>query len=148
MSPVDVVIASLSHVRQQGKGWTARCPAHDDKGPSLSINIGDDGRVLLHCFAGCSTADVVSAVGLTLSDLFERPDWKSETGNLRRPNAIRHSREADWAAALNVLATEAGIVEIAATETASGVTLSPGDMDRLAVAIRRVRDARKVLNDQ
>jgi hypothetical protein len=145
---VDVVLASLDNPRRSGKGWTARCPAHDDKGPSLSINEGDDGRVLLHCFAGCSTAEVVSAVGLTLSDLFERPDWKSEAWNLRRLNARRVCREADWAAALNVLAIEAAIVEIAATETAAGFDLSSVDMDRLAVAIRRVRDARKVLSDR
>lgn len=148
MSAVDVVIARLSQVRQRGNGWTARCPAHEDKGPSLSITEGDDGRVLLHCFAGCSAVDVVGAIGLTLADLFDRPDWKSEAGNLQRLNARRFSREADWAAALGVLATEAGIVEIAATETASGVTLAPDDLERLAVAIRRVRDARKVLNDK
>jgi hypothetical protein len=148
MSAADVVVAQLSHVRQRGKGWEARCPAHDDKGPSLSINEGDDGRVLLHCFAGCSVHDITVAIGLTVADLFDRPDWNSETGDLQRANVRRFSREADWAAALNVLAIESGVVEIAAVGVASGEVLVPDDMDRLAVSIRRIRDARKVLNER
>lgn len=36
-----------------GNGWTARCPAHEDRNPSLSIREGREGRVLVKCFAGC-----------------------------------------------------------------------------------------------
>ena len=53
-----------------GKGkWMACCPAHQDKSPSLAINEADD-RILVHCFAGCETSDVIAALGLTVSDLF------------------------------------------------------------------------------
>jgi 5S rRNA maturation endonuclease (ribonuclease M5) len=52
--------------------WEALCPAHDDRTPSLSISTGDEGRVLLHCHAGCSTTDVLAGLGLTEADLFER----------------------------------------------------------------------------
>jgi hypothetical protein len=54
----------------------ARCPAHDDRDPSLSVREADDGRCLVHCFAGCPTEEVIGAVGLKWSDLFE-PDPKS-----------------------------------------------------------------------
>jgi len=47
----------------------AFCPAHDDRNASLSVHVSD-GRILLHCNAGCSTEDVVNALGLTMSDLF------------------------------------------------------------------------------
>jgi hypothetical protein len=57
-------------VERNGKGWKARCPAHDDRKPSLSVSEGDDGRILLKCFAGCETDAVVSALGLSLADLF------------------------------------------------------------------------------
>jgi 5S rRNA maturation endonuclease (ribonuclease M5) len=50
--------------------WTSLCPAHDDRNPSLSITLGDEERVLLHCHAGCSTEEVVDALGLTTRDLF------------------------------------------------------------------------------
>lgn len=68
---IDALLDRLDGVRQTGAGrFMARCPAHADRNPSLSIRALDDGRVLLHCFAGCEVADVVGAVGLTISDLF------------------------------------------------------------------------------
>jgi len=68
--PVDLVLSRLSHVKRVSGGYMARCPVHDDKNPSLSITKGDDGRVLLKCFAGCSTEEIVKALGLTMADLF------------------------------------------------------------------------------
>jgi putative DNA primase/helicase len=45
-----------------GSGYMACCPAHDDHKPSLSINQGPDGRVLVHCHAGCEQRQVISAL--------------------------------------------------------------------------------------
>lgn len=53
-----------SQAKRIGKGWLDCCPAHDDQTPSLSINLGADGKLLLHCFAGCSFAEIVAAAGL------------------------------------------------------------------------------------
>jgi hypothetical protein len=53
-----------------GSTWKALCPAHDDQDPSLSITEGDNGRVLLHCFAGCDERAILQAMGLTFRDLF------------------------------------------------------------------------------
>lgn len=64
-------------VQQSGGGWVARCPAHGDDNPSLSIARGEDGRWLVHCHAGCTAQAVVDAVGLRMSDLMpanERPE--------------------------------------------------------------------------
>ena len=58
--------------RKSGSGYEARCPAHEDRHASLSVGIGLDGRVLLNCHAGCPTEKVLTALGLSLSDLFER----------------------------------------------------------------------------
>jgi hypothetical protein len=84
MSPADRVLPLLSGVRRSGRGWIARCPAHEDRSPSLSVREGDDGRLLLHCWAGCDAASIVGALGLDIRDLF--PD---------RPNAPGggHARE-------------------------------------------------------
>jgi hypothetical protein len=57
--------------------WIAKCPAHLDKTPSLSVRADDDGRVLIHCFAGCATFDVLMAVGLDFGDLFDRCPFTS-----------------------------------------------------------------------
>lgn len=53
------LLSRLKRVRPSGDGWMARCPAHDDREPSLSIAIGKDGKVLLHCHAGCDQDRVI-----------------------------------------------------------------------------------------
>lgn len=55
--------------RQRGDSWT--CPAHEDADPSLSVGVGEDGRVLLRCFTGCTPEAIVAAIGLQMADLFE-----------------------------------------------------------------------------
>ena len=62
--PVELLLGRLEGVKPRGNAsWIARCPAHSDKSPSLSIREADD-RVLIHCFASCSACEVVAAVGL------------------------------------------------------------------------------------
>jgi hypothetical protein len=69
--PVESLLARLEGVRRQGGFYRAFCPAHDDKRtPNLDVKEGEDGRVLLLCRAGCSTQEVVEALGLKMSDLF------------------------------------------------------------------------------
>ena len=74
---VDEFVSRLERPRRSSTGWTARCPAHEDRTPSLSVREGDDGRVLVHCHAGCVTEKVCAAVGLRVYDLFpgEPIDW-------------------------------------------------------------------------
>jgi hypothetical protein len=68
------IMERFADAKRNGRGFMARCPAHDDKTPSLSIAESEDGGVLLKCHAGCPTEDVVRAAGLKMSDLFpEKP---------------------------------------------------------------------------
>jgi putative DNA primase/helicase len=55
-------IAKALGGRKAGGGWTARCPAHDDRTPSLSIREADDNKVLVHCHAGCDQERVIAAL--------------------------------------------------------------------------------------
>lgn len=72
---VEALLARLDCVRRVGHGkWVARCPAHADRGPSLSVSEAGDGRILLHDFGGCSTAEVLGVLGLEFSDLFPERD--------------------------------------------------------------------------
>ena len=66
MMAIDEILRLLKGVRKSGRGWSAQCPAHDDRDPSLSIDEGDDGRPLLCCHAGCSYREIVSALGIEL----------------------------------------------------------------------------------
>jgi len=56
------IATALPKNRRNGKGWVACCPAHADKHPSLSIDEGRDGKVLLHCHAGCTQDEVIDAL--------------------------------------------------------------------------------------
>ena len=68
------IIDRLNFVRPAGPSrWVARCPAHQDRSPSLSIRELDDGRILVHDFGGCPTGAVLEALGLAMSDLFSEP---------------------------------------------------------------------------
>lgn len=67
---VNGLLGQFNDVRERGDGrWSARCPAHADASPSLSIREGQRG-VLLKCWAGCSAEEVCNAVGLKMTDLF------------------------------------------------------------------------------
>ncbi|MBL8751410.1 MAG: DUF3987 domain-containing protein [Planctomycetes bacterium] len=71
LAPFARVVALLNGVKPRGDGFRARCPAHGDEDPSLDVDRGDDGRVLLICrSAGCSVESIVNALGLELRDLF------------------------------------------------------------------------------
>jgi putative DNA primase/helicase len=59
----DEVLRRLSSVRASGSEYIARCPAHDDKNPSLSVREGTHGQALLFCFAGCSYDGIIAALG-------------------------------------------------------------------------------------
>ena len=75
MIGVEDFLGRLVGARARGQGrWVARCPAHDDRNPSLNIAEAASGAILLKCFAGCATADVLAAVGLSFADILpDRP---------------------------------------------------------------------------
>lgn len=87
---LDKVLNRLDKVKSAGTDkWKACCPAHDDKHPSLAISETSEGVVLLKCWAGCTTKEIVSAIGLELRDLFP-----GEKQPRRGPSkaAIEHER--------------------------------------------------------
>jgi hypothetical protein len=83
---LNLFLGRLKNVRPSPHGYVARCPGHDDQTPSLSIGVGSDGKILLKCFAGCSIERIVSALGLSLTDLFP-PNGKAG----RKPFEPKHA---------------------------------------------------------
>src|SRR5215210_4406192 len=64
------VLDRLDVASRNGEKAMSYCPAHEDHhNPSLSLKA-EDGRLLLHCFAGCRPEDIVSKIGLQMKDLF------------------------------------------------------------------------------
>lgn len=143
-NPVERFRQALpGRIRICGKGWRTDCPACDDRKQTLSFTEGDDGRLLLHCFKGCAAVDVLAAVDLRLCDVFPFRNWPESPEEKRKTR--RAIRESGWGAALDVLAVEATIVQIAGRQLAGWQCLSVEDDQRLALAVERVDGARMVL---
>lgn len=89
VSPVENVLKRLHKVRQTGNGWDAACPCRaDDNNPSVSVGEGADGRVLIHCHRGdgCSTAEVCTALGIEMGDLF--PPKQNESAHVKKAKGV------------------------------------------------------------
>jgi len=71
--PVSEILSRLEGVKETGKNqWLAKCPAHTDNKPSLSVSRGDDGKALLYCHAGCAINDICTTLSITEADLFAK----------------------------------------------------------------------------
>lgn len=126
------ILERLEGVRKTGSDkYVARCPAHADKSPSLSIREMSDGRVLIHCFAGCETEAILSAVGLSFRDIMPE-----RLGDFPRVRPAFTASDA-----LHALAAESGLVAIESARQAEGLSQSPDDHARVCKAAGRIAAA-------
>ena len=123
--PLNLLLSRLEGVKRFDARYMARCPAHQDKLPSLSLSLGEDGRALVHCYAGCETRDVLAAIGLEMRDLFP--------GSLSQEHCRQYQRK--------ILEAERHferlIIEAAKGEAEAG-KLSDESTARLALAQERI----------
>ncbi len=100
MNPFELVLSRLPSAKPAAgtsqKAWKACCPAHADTNPSLSVTLGDGGRALIHCYAGCTPEAIVAAMGLTMADLMP-------------PDETRR-RDADGRGAMRMAETDKGVL--------------------------------------
>ena len=86
---LDALQSATGYVpSRSGDGYKARCPAHDDHDPSLSVSEGSDGRVLLNCHAACEVQRICTAIGWSVSQLFPAGGFDSE-----EPSAVYSFRD-------------------------------------------------------
>ena len=132
---IEKLLSRLNGVKENGKNkHVARCPAHDDRSPSLAIKECDDGRVLLHCFAGCETEEVLSKVGLMFSDLM--PERVGCSHSLK-PQRWLNARDA-----LSTLDHEALVVSIIGADFLEQKDIDDETWARLAVSVNRINGTR------
>jgi hypothetical protein len=86
-------IAKALGGRKAGGGWTARCPAHDDHEPSLSVRDGDGGKVLVRCHAGCDQKQVIAA--LRSRGLWSEAGRHQFSRSAHRPATTQQSNQDD-----------------------------------------------------
>lgn len=133
----DILLQHLSNVKRTGQGnWQASCPtanhAHGDRHPSLNLKIGDNGALIMYCHVGCTAYEIVSAVGLCLSDLYPARS-SSQAKPERRPFPAIDL--------LRCLANESQLVYLCARTVHAGETLSADDLARLLIAVSRINYA-------
>lgn len=134
MTPAENFLSRVEGVRQTGPHrWIFKVPTRKDKRPSGSLRELDDGRLLIHDFAGDSAVDILAAVGLGLTDLY--PDRLTDDG-------IKGERRPFLAAdVLRCVAFEALVAAAAATSMSAGNRLSAADRKRLMLAAERLNAA-------
>lgn len=142
-TPILELLDRLQKVRPAGDNrWTALCPAHEDRSPSLSIRVAGD-KILIHCHAGCPTDDVLAAVGLTFSDLYADP-WRASYASA---TVAMHGRR--FAESIlrdtDPLEVERMVLRIADADRRAGKALSAEDLARVEVARMRLSAAREDL---
>lgn len=132
MSKLEPVLSRLRQVKGRNGSFTACCPAHDDKSPSLAVRETQDGRVLLHCFGGCSVEDVLGAIGLEISDLFPEQEGHHQ------PKVKPKFYATDL---LRIIYKEALIVSLVAMDMHKGRVVPEEDRERLLLAKERILEA-------
>lgn len=129
-TPSEILIPKLKKVRRRDTGsWMACCPAHDDQSPSLSIREATDGKILLHCMAGCRVDEIVQAIELEVSDLF--PYCPNNHYGKRHKD---HFPPFPWRDAIKLLHHHLLVVQLGAARLAIGESLSEADCTALARA--------------
>lgn len=134
----EALLSRCEKVRSTGNGtWIARCPGHDDKNPSMTVRELEDGRVLAHCFAGCSIEMILDAAGLGFDDLFpDKPPRSDRIAPLRRPFPA--------ADVLEAVANETFYVAYMAATMAGGYALDNADRGLLNQSFERLMEARRL----
>lgn len=132
---IDDFLSRLKKVHGRNGRWTACCPAHNDKSPSLAVRELDDGRILVKCFSGCSAAEIVASVKMDLTDLFP-PDDSSLA--YRTKPAKPERRPFYPSDLLKITRFEALIVAMVARDITNGKNVSESDLERLNTAFERI----------
>ena len=133
---IEALLSCLDGIRETEHGkYVARCPAHNDKSPSLAIKNCGDGRILLHCFAGCETDDVLCALGLTFSDVMPKPVGGDHSYRPQRFDARQ---------VLTTLDHESLVVAIIGADFLEHKEIDEPTWSRLAQGVQRINSARAI----
>ena len=133
------ILNLLDNVKQTGKErYLASCPAHEDSDPSLALTELHDGRILIHCFAGCEPQEILGSVGLTMSDLFPEGGLGEFKGwdQLKREQEARRQRKTQEAVCSDEI-----FLEVCQGARKSGERLNHKDLEKERQAYIRVRNA-------
>ncbi len=125
------LLSRLDGVRRTRRGWQTKCPAHDDRNPSLSIFEGERG-LLLKCWTGCTLEEITEALGLATRDLFFDNDYDSQAWREARGKRLARRQQQQLAAHRAGLAADARREAERLIQSACGISIddwSPAQLD-------------------
>jgi hypothetical protein len=127
---LDAFLDRLEGKRTGADRGIARCPGHEDRRASLSVRELDDGRVLIHCFAGCSVEEILAGAGLTFDALFPERAIDHKVKGERKPFRA--------GALVRALGHELLIALIVLSDVAEGRSIDDANRARAAEARGRI----------
>jgi len=142
MTPAARILDRLSRAKRvKPNQWMAACPCCESrKGRPLAVTEAQDGRVLLHAFCGCETAAVLQRIGLTINDLFDRPEGE---GALQASDRRISTQDV-----FDALCPEITALGLIAADFLAHRDISEQDWDRLATATTRILSARDYVRNR
>lgn len=131
---IETLLSRLQKVKSTSRGrWMCSCPAHEDKSPSMHIQLLDDGKILINCKAGCDTYSILQSIGLDWADVMP----ESPTHHRKRPQKqVLYPSEA-----LALIRFEAQIVMVAAMDLAKCRVLTDSEKLRLEKSMQIINKA-------
>lgn len=137
MSAITKVLDLLTRVNQVRPGqWMAACPiCESKKGRPIAIKEAQDGRVLIHGFCGHETGEIVAALGLSITDLFDKP-LAHRLAPIKQHIPAREL--------LEIIDREALVIGMLALELKNDGDLWDEQWQRLATAAARIGRAREM----
>jgi hypothetical protein len=128
----DQLLNRLDGVQGRGPRWRSICPAHESRHRSRTLSIAEeaDGRLLVHCHAGCSIEEVLGAVGLGFEALYPARPLGHHQRPVRKP----------WRASEVVAALkgELMVAFVVLAAVRAGATMNDDDRERAGVALDRI----------
>ena len=106
---IDQFLGMLDGVSRSGKGWIARCPAHDDGRPSLRVSEGDRG-IMVNCWAGCTFHEITGAMGINPSMMFYDALDEQQLRERRAAGLRRHIQHLETRIYFGQQALDAGTI--------------------------------------
>ncbi len=139
IDPIENILSRLDGVKEtKPDQWIAICPSHADRNPSLAIKRGEDGRVLLKCWAGCRAGDVVEDTGLELKDLFDQPI------KCRKPS--RQRLYPNYKKILQMLRHDVMLIWIITEDMAAGKVIPTEDINSVRRAYKNIESVMEASN--
>lgn len=134
---IDLMLSKLEKVSPKGTGkWIACCPAHEDKTPSLAISLISDGRILINCFAGCGSLEILESIGMTMGDLFPEGRLGEFKGFQRLQESIQATKTKKQE---DALAYEKTLLSVCQADRERGQRLSRQTMENERQAFLKIR---------